>query len=157
VRSGLKGRLSPEDLRSLWTGPTDREAEYRAAEEQRRQRNVASLSSHRDLAIREARARVESERREKESDHAAALEITVVRAKSVFDWVKAILPRRVEGEEVGDALEQIEGWRRDPRCKHARVKIVLKVVSTLVVVSLNSIRFLISSLKGSDSKEAKKE
>ncbi|HVR03921.1 MAG TPA: hypothetical protein VMT47_17420 [Polyangia bacterium] len=69
-------------------------------------------------------------------------------AEFVFDWCEAIFPKMVADEEIGDAVELIDKWRRDPTCKHFRGKIVVKVVSTIVVLALNSIRFVVSSLGG---------
>jgi hypothetical protein len=34
-------------------------------------------------------------------------------AEAVFGWCEAAFPRRVTSEEIGDALEQINRWRRE--------------------------------------------
>ena len=69
-------------------------------------------------------------------------------ARLAFDWMEAIFPKRVVSEEVGDALELIDRWRRDQVGKHLYAKIAVKVVSTIIVLSLNSIRFVVSSFAG---------
>jgi len=69
-------------------------------------------------------------------------------AEAVMDWCDAIFPNAVASEEIGDALELINRWRRDPACEHVKAKIVVKVVSTLVVLALNSIRYVVSSVRG---------
>ena len=78
------------------------------------------------------------------------------RAEAVLSWCEAIFPKRVAEEEIGDALELINRWQCDPTCGHVNAKIAVKVVSTVFVLVLNSIRFLVSSIKGSEEKNAGK-
>jgi hypothetical protein len=70
------------------------------------------------------------------------------RADRVFDWVFAALPKRVTSEEIGDALEEIDRWRRTTDCKHVGAKITLKVASTIFFVVLNALRYVVSSARG---------
>lgn len=81
-------------------------------------------------------------------NHATQKARAVARARDVFDWCDAIFPKPLTKEEIGDALELIDSWHRDPACAYLRTKIALKVSSTLIVLVLNSIRFVVSSVAG---------
>jgi hypothetical protein len=70
------------------------------------------------------------------------------RAESAMSWLEAVFPKRITGEEIGDALEEINRWVHDPACKHVRAKITVKVVSTAVFMVLNTIRYVLSSIAG---------
>jgi hypothetical protein len=72
----------------------------------------------------------------------------VRRAEFVMGWCEAIFPKRVAAEEIGDALELIARWRNDPTCKHVRAKIAVKVVTTIVVLALNAVRYAVSCWRG---------
>jgi hypothetical protein len=70
------------------------------------------------------------------------------RAEVVFEWMQVFFPRRVAMEEIGEALELINRWRSGPTSRHLRLKIAIKVVSTIAVIALNSVRFVVSSFAG---------
>lgn len=52
-------------------------------------------------------------------------------AGNAFSLAELLIPRRIATEEFGDAMEVIQRIATDPIGRHKRVKILLKVVSTL--------------------------
>jgi hypothetical protein len=65
-----------------------------------------------------------------------------------FDWVSVFLPKRIVKEDVGDALERIAEWRERHQGNWLRAMIVLKIVSTLFFLTINTVREIASALWG---------
>jgi hypothetical protein len=80
--------------------------------------------------------------------HSARHEQATKRAQSVLGWLEVIVPRRLNKEDVGDAMEQITAWASDPTCRQVRTKIAIKVASAIVFAGLNTFRYLVASLTG---------
>jgi hypothetical protein len=72
-------------------------------------------------------------------------------AETAMAWLEVIFPKRVASEEIGDALELIHRLESDPACRHRDAKIYVKVVSTVLCLLVNSVRYVASSMIGKNA------
>lgn len=86
-------------------------------------------------------------------DQSVPAQRTMLHVDRTFRFVSLLVPKRLANEEIGDALEVItEHFKRSPK----RWPVYLKLVTTIFWIAVNTIRYLLASLKGSKAEGTKK-